>query len=159
ASPSTGGAACLQDQPSWQHGPGVPDNGVRNISDMSANYGDGGAPWVVYASDQGWIGVGGTSAVAPFLAGIFADAVGVNSDRVGQSNKLIYEDVNAGNYASDFFDITEGSNGLPAGPDWDHPTGFGTPIATSLISHLGIQGPKGMLAGTVTAAASGSALS
>jgi hypothetical protein len=156
----TGGAISqLFIQPSWQTGPGVPDNGMRMNSDMALNAGSL-HPYVVYQSGVGFGSVYGTSAVAPIFAGLFA--IGVSQQTggasLGQSNALIYNDVNANssNYASDFRDVTTGSNGaFDAGPDWDHPTGWGSPKATSLLSHLGVHGPSGTLKGTVSDAASG----
>src|SRR5699024_5390229 len=81
-----------------------------------------------------------------------------NGDRLGQSNTLVYGDVNGGHYATDFRDVTTGSNGHPAGPNWDYPTGWGSPHAESLLSHIGIQGPRGTLEGEVTDAASGASV-
>ncbi len=154
ASGATGGAVSETfAEPIWQTGPGVPQNGWRTTSDMAMNA-SGQRPYVVY-EDGKWIHVWGTSAVAPQLAGMFAIAVSKgNGIRLGQSNRLIYDDVNAKNYASDFRDVTKGSNGAySAVVNWDYPTGWGSPRATSLISHLGIQGPRGILSGTVTNAA------
>ncbi len=142
-------------EPTWQSGPGVPANGWRNNSDMAMNAGPDRPYLLLY---QGaWYDVRGTSAVAPQLASLYAIGIsdgGGNS--LGQSNELIYSDVAAGNYASDFHDVTTGGNGAyQAGPDWDHPTGWGSPRAISFLSHLGVQGPAGTLAGTVTDAISG----
>jgi N-acetylneuraminic acid mutarotase len=162
---STGGAVSqLFDQPDWQKGPGVPDTGWRMNSDLSLN----GGPLHPYAifRDGGWYGIAGTSAVAPALAGLYAIGVSqqTNGARLGQSNSLLYNDVNAdpGNYASDFHDVVSGCNGqLPdgsqscAGANWDHPTGWGSPRASNLLANLGIHGPAGTLKGTVTDAASG----
>ena len=39
--------------------------------------------------------------------------------------------------ATDFNDITSGSNGNPAGPGYDMATGLGTPIANLLVPALG----------------------
>ncbi len=158
----TGGAISqIFSEPTWQTGPGVPANGWRNDSDMAMNAGPL-RPYVVYdRSYGGWLEVYGTSAVAPQLAALFADGVWQNGgNSLGQSNELIYGDVNAGNYATDFHDVTTGSNGaFDAGPNWDHPTGWGSPRGKNLLSHLGMQGPVGTLQGTVTNAASGATIS
>ncbi len=81
-----------------------------------------------------WGVVGGTSASAPFIAGLFANA-GVPSGLLGPNT--LYQDP-----SSDFNDITSGNNeqgnqcasfpGLDpsvcnAGPGWDGPTGLGSP--------------------------------
>lgn len=150
----TGGAISgIFAQPAWQVGPGVPDNGWRNNSDMAMNAG-GTWPYLLVYNNT-WYLVWGTSAVAPEFGGLFA--IGVSQQgRIGQSNKVIYDDVAAGNYASDFRDVVTGNNGTyDTAPNWDHPTGWGSPRATSFLSHLGIQGPHGSLTGTVTDAGSG----
>lgn len=149
---SGGAISQIFTQPVWQFGPGVPQNGWRNNSDMAMNAG-GAWPYLMYSGGQ-WGLVYGTSAVAPQFAGLFAIAVSQNGGSpLGQSNALIYNDVNAGNYHSDFRDVTSGNNGAyAAGPDWDHPTGWGSPRATNLLAHIGIQGPAGTLAGKVSAA-------
>jgi hypothetical protein len=153
----TGGAiSALFDQPDWQHGPGVPDSGHRMNSDLSLNGGTEN-PYYILVNGQ-WGGVAGTSAVSPQLAALFAIAVSrqANDKRLGLSNQLIYDDVNAGYLGTDFRDVTTGCNGAYcAGKDWDHPTGWGSPRAKSLISHLGAHGPAGTLEGTVSDAASG----
>jgi N-acetylneuraminic acid mutarotase len=167
----TGGAISqLFDKPAWQTGPGVPaDIAKRMNSDMALNAGPLHPYMVLLSGPQGlgYYGVNGTSAVAPILAGLFA--IGVSEQpggaSLGQSNSLIYDDVNANsnNYGTDFHDVTSGCNGyLPDGTtlscattNWDHPTGWGSPKAKNLLSHIGVHGPAGVLKGTVTDAASG----
>ncbi len=156
-----GGGAISQvfDEPDWQRGPGVPRNGHRNNSDMAMNAGPL-HPYVVHYQGR-YVGVYGTSAVAPELAGLFAIAVANHNagTRLGLAPKLIYDDVNADHYASDFHDVTTGNNGAyDAAPNWDHPTGWGSPKATRLLSHLGVSGPAGTLDGKVSDAASGMAI-
>lgn len=124
----TGGAISqVFAEPAWQYGPGVPQNGWRNNSDVAMNAG-GAYPYLMYINGQ-WRLVYGTSAVAPQLAGLFAIGVAQNGgSSLGQSNALIYNDVNSGNYATDFRDVTTGSNGAyTAKTNWDHPTGWGSP--------------------------------
>jgi hypothetical protein len=164
---STGGGISSQiARPDWQDGPGVPaDVDMRMNSDVALTA-SCSRPMFTYQS--GWRLTAGTSAVAPMLAGLFAVAVSERGGRLGQSNSLIYADVNANdtNYGTDFHDITEGCNGLLpdfsdscATVNWDHPTGWGSVNATNLLLHIGIQGPRGTLAGSVTAAANpGSAI-
>src|SRR5699024_8935266 len=135
----TGGAISrLFERPDWQIGPGMPaDITMLMNSDLAMNAGQL-HPYVVRhtaPSGPGYYGFYGTSAVSPILAGLFAIAVSQQpgGERLGQSNRLIYNAVNAAaqNYADDFRDITEGCNGyLPDGTtgscaktDWDHPTG------------------------------------
>jgi subtilase family serine protease/N-acetylneuraminic acid mutarotase len=152
-----GGISDLFGQPMWQRGPGVPDTGWRMNSEISVNA-SGFPSYNVYNASGGWVGNYGTAAVPRAAAALFAIAMSrqPNEARLGQSNVLLYNDVAAGNYSSDFRDITTGNNGaFDAGPNWDHPTGWGSPLAKSLISHLGVSGPSGTLKGTVTDAASG----
>jgi hypothetical protein len=153
-SDSGGATSRVFSRPDWQTGPGVPTGDWRYSSDMAMNAGPDW-PYLLYFQGQ-WGGVFGTSAVAPQFAALFAIAVAEHGSGLGLSPKLIYDDVNAHNYASDFRDVTTGSNGYPAGPNWDHPTGWGSPKASNLIAHLGVHGPAGTLTGTVADAASGS---
>lgn len=161
----TGGAVSqIFAEPTWETGPGVPANGWLNDSDVAMNAGLV-RPYLVYFpannyTSSSWIGIGGTSAVAPQLAALFAIGVWQNGgNSLGQSNELIYGDVNAGNYATDFHDVTTGSNGaFSAGPNWDHPTGWGSPRGKSLLSHLGAQGPEGTLEGVITNSATGATI-
>ncbi|HET7570589.1 MAG TPA: protease pro-enzyme activation domain-containing protein [Gammaproteobacteria bacterium] len=157
---STGGAVSQTfTEPGWQTGPNVPNNGWRNNSDLALNA-SCSHPLFLYI-DGSWVVTAGTSAVAPQLAALFAIATSENGgERLGNAPELIYNDVNAGNYTSDFHDVISGSNGaFDAGPNWDHPTGWGTPDAQNLLSHIGIQGPKGTLSGTVTDATTGKPIS
>lgn len=102
----------------------------RQSSDMALNA-DPSTGYSIYFNGR-WEVFGGTSFVAPELAGFFAvvtaryrTSVGDNTVHIGNGPALIYEEgtTNPG----DFNDITTGSNGLNAGSGWDHPTGFGTP--------------------------------
>ena len=77
----------------------------------------------------GWRTVGGTSAAAPLVAGIFASAN--HGHRTAASLAI---------HPPSFHDITAGKNGncgsrlCEAGAGWDGPTGFGTPNGTVLAS-------------------------
>jgi kumamolisin len=99
-----------------------------------------------------WLsGFGGTSFVAPELAGLWA--IAVNSLRTATSNStarlgaapaaifnaasacpVVVTDIASGN----------GNNGVPGTFDtangWDHPTGWGVPNAANLITYLGTSG-------------------
>lgn len=124
-------------EPGWQKGEGVPQNGYRNYSDMSMDA-DPNTPQSLYFLGGWQSGGGGTSFVAPELAGLIADEISLagSSNRLAQVNSAIYIDAN-NYYSTDFHDITSGSNGAySAGPGWDYPTGWGSPNAINLIDHL-----------------------
>jgi kumamolisin len=106
----------------------------RVSSDMAMDA-DPSTGYSVYANGK-WAGVyGGTSFVAPQLAGLFAVEVS-RTGRIGRANHWIYLDATT-NYATDFHDITSGCNGLfCAVPGWDHPTGWGTPDGRNLIENI-----------------------
>ncbi len=135
---SNGGGAesSVYSEPSWQVGQGVPQNGKRNTADLSMDA-DPNTGYSVLLNGS-WAVYGGTSFVAPELAGLWAIGVSDNGGtRLGQANEAVYNDANSSNYANDFNDVTSGSNGaFSAGTGWDHPTGWGTPIATSLINDI-----------------------
>jgi kumamolisin len=135
-SDSGGAVSAVFSEPSWQVGNGVPQNGYRNTSDIAMDA-DPNTGYSVYEGGS-WSVYGGTSFVAPQMAGLIAVKDSETGSRLGQANVLIYNDANTSNYSTDFNDITSGSNGaFSAGPGWNHPTGWGSPIATNLIAHLG----------------------
>jgi kumamolisin len=135
-SDSGGAVSSVFSEPSWQVGNGVPQNGYRNTSDIALDA-DPNTGYSVYEGGS-WSVYGGTSFVAPQMAALIAVKDSETGTRLGQANVLIYNDANSSNYATDFNDITSGSNGaFSAGPGWNHPTGWGSVQATNLIAHLG----------------------
>ncbi|MGA9856192.1 MAG: S53 family peptidase [Gammaproteobacteria bacterium] len=135
----TGGAqSSVFPEPPWQVGTGVPQNGVRNTSDISMDA-DPDPGFSLYYGGSWTVPFGGTSFVAPELAGLFAVQISLSgSTRLGQANSAIYANANSTTYAEDFNDITSGNNGdFNAGVGWDHPTGWGSPNASNLVSHIG----------------------
>ncbi|HEY1774507.1 MAG TPA: S53 family peptidase [Gammaproteobacteria bacterium] len=102
-----------------------------------------------------WLGgFGGTSFVAPELAGLWAIAVhsfraanpsivvGTPASRLGAAPATLYPAVAA---CPDIVtDITAGSNGsggvFDTATGWDHPTGWGVPNAANLITYLSTSG-------------------
>ncbi|MGH8279406.1 MAG: S53 family peptidase, partial [Gammaproteobacteria bacterium] len=143
ASGATGGAqsSIITPEPSWQVGNGVPQNGVRNTSDVSMDA-DPNTGYSVYEGG-GWLAPpnapgGGTSFVAPQLAALTADWISLaGGEDMGAADPDIYADANSSNYGTDFHDITSGSNGaFSAGPGWDHPTGWGSINADELLTHI-----------------------
>jgi subtilase family serine protease len=127
------GCSAYEAKPSWQST--LPAAcGRRAIADVSsvANPNTGVAVYDTYG-DPGWMVFGGTSAAAPFIAGVYAvGGVAANTNEAS----LPY-----GNTSS-LFDVTSGSNGrctvgkkgnsgsaylCTAGTGYDGPTGLGTP--------------------------------
>lgn len=105
----------------WQHG--VPAGPGRMVPDIAANA-DPNTGYLVVVHGQE-VQVGGTSAVAPLCAGLFA-AFG---KRFGFITPTLYQHPEA------FFDITQGSNGsfsATVGPD--PCTGLGAPNGALLAS-------------------------
>lgn len=74
--------------------------------------------------------VGGTSASAPFTAGLFGLALAMGGSSANYQAKLYAARKNA------FNDVFTGSNGDPAGIGWDTSTGDGSPIGTEFVAVL-----------------------
>ena len=64
-----GGASIFFPQPVWQSGPGVPNNGFRNVPDLSIASSPDHDGYFVYTGGSLQI-YGGTSIAAPTMAGI-----------------------------------------------------------------------------------------
>ena len=114
----TGGYA----KPAWQNGRGVPADGVRDLPDVSL-FAANGANYSYYpvcaAADQCgastyaftvFLGVGGTSASTPAMAGIMA-LINQKYGAQGQADYVFYP--LAAQHPSAFHDITVGSNNVP----------------------------------------------
>lgn len=143
-----GGLSIFWQKPSWQVGPGVDNkysNGMRQTPDVSANA-DSQTGWTVF-SRGGLHRIGGTSAAAPFWAGVTAliDEVLVQQHHqtIGFANPGLYWMAqNAGSLpAPPFHDVTAGTNlYYPATPGWDYATGLGSPD----VGALAVDWPKYM---------------
>jgi Carboxypeptidase regulatory-like domain len=118
----------------------------RTVADVSAvaDPATGVSVYQTYGG-TGWSVFGGTSASAPLIAGVYADA--------GTPAAGTYP--NAYPYAKAFAlnDVTTGSDGTctpallcTAGPGYDGPTGLGTPHGIDAFR----TGPHGVISGTVT---------
>jgi subtilase family serine protease len=121
-SATTGDCQAGYQKPSWQSGPGVASDGVRDIPDV-AFYASNGANLSAYAicavegectattaSDAEIFFVGGTSASAPAMAGIMA-LINQKFGRQGQANFTFY--ALAQQKPTAFHDITLGGNNFP----------------------------------------------
>ncbi|MDR3699532.1 MAG: protease pro-enzyme activation domain-containing protein [Candidatus Sulfopaludibacter sp.] len=152
---SGGGLSSIYKKPSWQAGPGVPGDGVRDVPDLSLNAANGHDPYLI-VSEGAAFGVGGTSAAAPAFAGILAvlDQYLVQNKvqskpGLGNINPKLYS-MAAANAPGVFHDVTTGDNivpcqtgtpdcatgqfGFTAGTGYDLVTGLGSVDAYQLIT-------------------------
>ncbi len=131
----------LEQLPSYQQGyPGIDQSVTGRFCPDVAAAADGDTGYLLFETDQetgepGWKMVGGTSAAAPFWAGVMAlvqqkaQAAGV--EQLGFLTPLFYQ--LAQSHPEAFHDVVRGGNLLfDAGPGWDAATGVGTPIVSVL---------------------------
>lgn len=118
-----GGYSTLFLQPPWQRGTPAAPSSRRMVPDVAANADPNTGYLVFYGGAQQQ--VGGTSAVAPLYAGLFA-AFG---RKLGWILPELWKPINR----SCFVDITKGNNGMyDAGIGPDPCTGLGVPIGAKL---------------------------
>jgi hypothetical protein len=156
-------------KPAWQSGSGVPQDGARDLPDVSlfAANGPNYSYYPVCAADgdcgvvssSGTVqisGIGGTSAAAPAFAAILA-MVNQQYGRQGQANNVLYP--LKAQYPGAFHDVTQGSNSVPcniAPISFDSSTGWEIlPVKDCIVaaSPLTIDDPT---YGSVTEGQSGS---
>jgi len=101
----------------------------RGVPDIAANA-DSATGYNVLVDGQ-WIVVGGTSAVAPLIAGLIALAnqklkrkAGFIHPKLYAAKAPVFKDIVTGN------NITAKNGGYTAGPGWDACTGLGVPLGT-----------------------------
>lgn len=147
-SASGGGFSHLFARPAYQDG--VPRIGAtRGVPDVAADASSGTGMALAFSAPGGgyeFIGAGGTSAAAPFWAGLIALADQQAGHPLGFVNPAIYRIARGPLYHKAFHDITTGNNtvalngvtitGYQAGSGWDPVTGWGTPDAQVLIPLL-----------------------
>ncbi len=148
---SGGGQSKYEPEPAYQSNYPIPNDsaGMRGVPDAAYD-GDPNTGLAVYDSfryegQSGWFQVGGTSAGSPQWAALFAIA---NSERVAAGKATlsstdfdVYDAAAGSNYASDFHDITSGSNGTcgtlcTAAAGYDYVTGLGSPNAPRIVTFL-----------------------
>lgn len=151
---SGGGSSRFFAKPDWQNGPGVPNDGARDVPDVSLTAALHDGYLITYQGSSLFI-VGGTSAAAPSFAGILAL---LNQYQVSQGfqkmpglgniNPQLYR--LARNIPAAFHDITLGDNMVPCeqgSPDcldgslgyaanagYDRATGLGSVDANVLVT-------------------------
>jgi kumamolisin len=141
-----GGISAVFAIPPYQQGlslPQSPNPGAgpgRGVPDVSGNA-DPVTGYKVLVDGQSMV-VGGTSAVAPLWAGLFALINERLRNNVGFANSVLYSTAVAS--AQGFHDVTQGNNAnFPgqvqvyyAGPSWDACTGLGTPNGAALLTAI-----------------------
>lgn len=141
---SGGGVSPYESQPSWQN-PACATWSTTNrcVPDIAADANPGtGVPVYDTYSYSGWVQVGGTSVATPDWGSFFTL---VNSERVakgGTTLSMADPDLytlyyNSSTYATDFHDVTSGTNGgcgsqCTAATNYDLVTGIGTFQANNL---------------------------
>jgi kumamolisin len=99
----------------------------RGVPDVAAA-GDPATGYQVFVDGQALV-FGGTSAVAPLLAGLTALVQQSVGHTIAPLHQRLYNSPQA------FRDVTVGNNGAyPAGPGWDACTGLGVPIGTAIVA-------------------------
>jgi len=169
---SSGGASTLYGKPSWQSGPGVPNDKQRDLPDVSLAAASGHDGYLVcqdgicLTDGSGQLInaeiVGGTSAGAPTFAAMMTLVVQKTGSRQGQANFVLYPMAAAQNAANCnasvapgpqsqcvFNDITQGNNTVPgqtgatAGPGYDLATGWGSVNVGNLASGWPVNSLRG----------------
>ena len=155
---SGGGPSAYYKKPAWQTGPGVPNDGARDVPDVSLTAANAHDPYLIVTGGEVG-GVGGTSASAPSFAGIVAvlnqflvqNGVQAKSG-LGNINPKLYSMAAAG-APGVFHDVTTGNNVVPcqqgslncvkgslgytAGVGYDLVTGLGSVDAYNLVTAWG----------------------
>ena len=151
-----GGASTVLDQPAWQTGLGVPDNGARNVPDLALAASADHDGYFVYTAGQLQV-FGGTSAGTPTFAAITAllnhylVATGAQAaPGAGNLNPRLYALAQSGTGV--FHDVTSGNNdvtvtcgarsrnctpgtwGYAAGQGYDQASGLGSVDAYNLVT-------------------------
>ncbi|HZC07935.1 MAG TPA: S53 family peptidase [Ktedonobacterales bacterium] len=143
-----GGVSVIYHRPSWQTGSGVLNsysNGMRETPDVSADADPLTGYRIYYSGDNHcagndcWTVVGGTSAAAPFWAGLIALANQRGHRKLGFLNPALYAiaQTGAAGGGAPYHDVTGGGNlYYQATPGWDYSTGLGSPDAAALTPML-----------------------
>jgi pro-kumamolisin-like protein/subtilase family protein len=152
-----GGLSSFWPMPSWQAGVVGPDSSgdpcaatpdyCRHVPDVAMNA-DPNNGYVIYCTEDcnygGWLKAGGTSAAAPLLAALTADAneysLRNGGERLGFASPFFYD--RFAQLDGLFVDVVDGSNDIAlqgkysAGPDYDLATGLGSLNADRLAQDL-----------------------
>jgi uncharacterized protein (TIGR03437 family) len=148
-----GGGSIFFPRPSWQNGPGVPNDGARHVPDISFSASaDHDGYYVIVNGSPNYFG--GTSAAAPTMAGIAAllnqylVSTGAQSQpglgninpqlyRMAQTTSGVFHDTTIGDNtvpcASGVPGCNNGSYGYAANGGYDQATGLGSVDASALV--------------------------
>ena len=149
-----GGASVLFPKPSWQTGPGVPNDNARDLPDVSLASSWLHDPFMIEYLGGTYL-TGGTSAATPSFAGIVAllnqylvSQGSLTAPGLGNINPALYQ--LAQSVPGAFHDITSGNNSVPcvqgsigcvdgmvgfnAGPGYDLATGLGSVDVWNLVT-------------------------
>jgi uncharacterized protein (TIGR03437 family) len=152
-----GGASTVFSKPSWQTGPGVPNDGMRDLPDLSVTASAAHDPYNIYTIDtstgtSGWFVYGGTSASTPVVASMVVllnqslaaagkpVAGNINSTlySLAQASSVPFHDITAGNNivpcTAGSPDCVNGFEGYSAGPGFNLVTGLGSIDAFNLVT-------------------------
>jgi uncharacterized protein (TIGR03437 family) len=175
---STGGVSVMFSKPAWQTGPGVPNDGARDVPDVSLDAAAQHDPYLIFTNNGQPGFEGGTSVATPVFAGMvvllnqYLVSKGIQSKPgLGNINSMLYRLAQSTPQA--FHDVTQGDNIVPcqtgtpdcangffgysAGPGYDLATGLGSVDAAQLIA--GWSAPAGpSTTATVTVTANPSSL-
>jgi hypothetical protein len=130
-----GGPSTVESEPGYQTSYGITiTGGKRGTPDISSDADPNTGVLVNYRGN--YYIFGGTSVSAPTLAGIVALADQSRATPLSSNNLTSRTEYNAATgalYASNYRDITTGSNGHPATTGYDLATGLGSPLANTLV--------------------------
>jgi kumamolisin len=134
-----GGISDAFSLPDWQASVGTPDRSGggpgRGVPDVAADA-DPQTGYQVRVDGSDTV-IGGTSAVAPLLAGLVCRLAQALGRPLGLLQPAIYAGAAAGVATAGFRDITQGSNGAySATVGWDPCTGLGVPSGAALLDVL-----------------------
>ncbi|HEV3196522.1 MAG TPA: protease pro-enzyme activation domain-containing protein [Bryobacteraceae bacterium] len=150
-----GGASIFFTKPAWQTGPGVPNDGFRDVPDVAFSASADHDGYIVAVNGALQI-FGGTSVATPVFAGMISL---LNQSQVANGAKSGLGNINPTLYAlaqsspNAFHDVTVGNNivpctpgtpnckngtfGFSAGPGYDQATGLGSVDAFNLVTAWG----------------------
>jgi uncharacterized protein (TIGR03437 family) len=150
-----GGASVMFSKPSWQTGPGVPNDNARDLPDVSLSASWLHDPFLIEEEGLLYL-VGGTSAATPSFAGMVAllnqylvSQGTLAAPGLGNINPALYQ--LAQSTPASFHDIVSGNNSQPcvqsstgcvdglvgfnAGPGYDLATGLGSVDVFNLVTN------------------------